>query len=136
MTRTQAALRSAAPMINDIALFVSADLLLSYAAIQNPWTQTFIFFGGMACPLIDFAMNLYSQNSESDYNRLRRALNLPRNALPIVGNILIFLAGWRMIYHGQIIFFGHTAKNGSRHHFILVPTSDSAPLGFTLTGTF
>ena len=135
-TPPQMALFSAAPMINDIALFTSADLLLTYADVKSPIARSFIFFGGMICPLVDFLTNLYGPNPESDYHSLVRLSGISPAFVSVAGNTLAFLAVWRVIRHSKNIFVNSNPPGKSSVHFTLMPVGNNFSLGLTVTGLF
>jgi hypothetical protein len=127
ITGEELAVIVATPLITDVTLFISSDILLSNLNSDSRAAPVF-FFAGMVWPWLDFVVSINASAEGSDTAIWAKETGIGRPLAIILGDSLAALGLWRVIHHGKHALFTVNRKE-KRQSLYIVPGGGGIALG-------
>jgi hypothetical protein len=126
-SKNQANMILAAPYINQMILFSSADVSLSY--INKEKLPAGIMYFGMFWSWVDFTYNANIYSNGNDFSKLEETGFWNRPTRIITSNTLALIGAWRLYVRGKDVLFN---KDNDSLNLVIMPYN----LGISGVGTF
>lgn len=123
-----------APYLTDIAVFGTADLLLSTGAVDpDSLGGGLLYIGAMLAPWIDFTWNM---NIPGDLDRelFQQETGMSRKSVVLLSEAVSIAGLWRLYVNGKRVFYDRGSPKKENPMVVLNPMTGENTLGLTLSG--
>ena len=123
-----------APYLTDIAVFGTADLLLTTGAVNpDSFGGGMLYIGAMLIPWIDFTWNMNIPN-DLDREIFQQETGMSRKRVVLLSEVVSAVGIWRLYVNGKRVFYDRDAPKQELGGVMLSPMSSEDALGLTLSG--
>lgn len=123
-----------APYLTDIAVFGTADLLLSTGAVDpDSVGGGLLYAGAMLIPWIDFTWNMNIPGN-LDRELFQQETGMSRKSVVLLSEVVSAVGVWRLYVNGKRVFYDRGSPKKENPMVVLNPMTGEDALGLTLSG--